>query len=92
MTLKNLRHPILDALGGNTHAIQQLRDARKPVEITHADSRSAGNDRNVLDVDSDQDAIVANIVQGKLPLDPLRTRCRRNSDHRHRSERLGNGE
>ena len=61
---KNLRHPILDALGGNTHAIQQLRDARKPVEITHADSRSAGNDRNVLDVDSDQDAIVANIVQG----------------------------
>ena len=61
---QNLQHPILDALGGNTHAIQQLRDARNPVEITHPDSRSAASDRGVVDLDSAQDAIVANVLAG----------------------------
>jgi hypothetical protein len=61
---KNLNHPIVDALGGNPHAQNVLREGRKPVEITHPDSRSAAHDRGVIDVDSDQDAIVSNIVAG----------------------------
>ena len=61
---KNLQHPILDALGGNDHAIQELRNSRVPVEIVHPDSKPADTDRSIVDSDSEQDAIVQNIVAG----------------------------
>jgi len=61
---QNLHHPIVDALGGNAHAIAQLRSARVPVEITPADSRSADADRHLVDASGEHDAIVANIVAG----------------------------
>ncbi len=61
---KNLQHPIVDALGGNEHAIRELRNARVPVEIVHPDSLPAESDRSIVDTDSDQDAIVRNIVAG----------------------------
>ncbi|MDP4688520.1 MAG: AAA family ATPase, partial [Pontimonas sp.] len=61
---KNLQHPILDALGGNDHAVQELRNSRVPVEIVHPDSKPADTDRSIVDSDSEQDAIVQNIVAG----------------------------
>jgi hypothetical protein len=61
---RNLQHSIVDALGGNTHAMAQLRAARVPVEITHPDSRPASSDRSIVDLDAEQDAIVANILAG----------------------------
>ena len=61
---KNLQHPILDALGGNDHAIQELRNSRVPVEIVNPDSKPAVTDRSIVDSDSEQDAIVQNIVAG----------------------------
>ena len=61
---KNLQHPIVDALGGNDHAIQELRNSRVPVEIVHPDSKPADTDRSIVDSDSEQDAIVQNIVAG----------------------------
>ncbi len=61
---KNLQHPIIDALGGNQNAQATLRDARHPVEITPPDTRSATQDRSILELDGEQDPIVANIVAG----------------------------
>jgi hypothetical protein len=61
---KNLQHPILDALGGNEHAITELRNSRVPIEIVHPDSTPADSDRSIVDFDSEQDAIVQNIVAG----------------------------
>ena len=61
---KNLQHPILDALGGNTNAIENLRTARVPVEVSHPDSRPADTDRLIVESDSEQDAIVHSIVAG----------------------------
>jgi len=60
----HLQHPIVDALGGNTHALATLRDSRVPVEITAADSRSPGQDRSVVELEAEQDVIVAHILAG----------------------------
>ena len=61
---KDLQHPIIDALGGNINAIADLRSARVPVEIVHPDSKPAEADRAIVESDSEQDAIVHNIVAG----------------------------
>ena len=61
---KNLQHPILDALGGNEHAVSELRNSRVPIEIVHPDSQPADADRSIVDSDREQDAIVQNIVAG----------------------------
>ena len=61
---KNLQHPILDALGGNEHAISELRNSRVPIEIAHPDSIPADADRSIVDSDSEQDVIVRTIVAG----------------------------
>ena len=62
--VKNLHHPIIDALGGNGNAITELRHARVPVEIVHPDSTPAETDRAIVESDSEQDAIVQNILAG----------------------------
>ena len=61
---KNLQHPILDALGGNEHAVSELRNSRVPIEIVHPDSKPADADRSIVDSDREQDAIVQTIVAG----------------------------
>ena len=61
---KDLDHPILDALGGNSHARETLRASRVPVELTDPDHRAADADRFVVESDPEQDAIVANVVGG----------------------------
>jgi len=60
----NLAHPILDALGGNSHAVEKLRAQRVPVELSDPDHRSADADRLIADADRQQDAVVANVVAG----------------------------
>ena len=65
---KDLAHPILDALGGNTHAIDNLKAQRAPVEISHPDHRSADADRLIVEADAEQDAVVANVVAGNSVL------------------------
>jgi hypothetical protein len=61
---KDLDHPILDALGGNSHARETLRASRVPVELIDPDHRAADADRFVVESDPEQDAIVANVVGG----------------------------
>ncbi len=61
---KDLRHPFLEALGGNESAIATLRDSRVPVEIIPADEKTADADRYVLDADSEAEVVLANILGG----------------------------
>ena len=61
---KNLQHNIVDALGGNPHAVSTLQNSRVPVEVSHPDRRSADTDRYLTDANGEQDAIVANIHAG----------------------------
>lgn len=61
---KDLAHPVLDALGGNAHAVANLRAQRVPVELSDPDYRSADADRLVAEADSEQDAVVANVMAG----------------------------
>jgi hypothetical protein len=61
---KNLDHPILDALGGNSHAREVLRASRVPVELTDPDHRAADADRFVVESDPEQDAVVTTILGG----------------------------
>lgn len=60
----DLAHPILEALGGNSHAVENLRAGRLPVEHSDPDHRSADADRLIVEADSEQDAVVANVVAG----------------------------
>ena len=60
----DLQHPVLDALGGNQNAIEDLRNKRKPVEIIDSDSRATETDRLIVDSDVEQDVIIQNILEG----------------------------
>ena len=60
----DLSHPILDAVGGNPAALQQVRQSRVPVEVPDADRRSPDVDRLIVDADTEQDLIVTHIVAG----------------------------
>lgn len=59
-----LAHPLLEALGGNSHALENLRAGRLPVEHSDPDYRSADADRLIVEADSEQDAVVANVLGG----------------------------
>jgi hypothetical protein len=61
---QDLGHPILDALGGNSHAIEALLANRVPVELSDPDHRSPEADRFIVEADREQDAVVANIQAG----------------------------
>ncbi len=61
---KDLAHPILEALGGNSHAVENLRAGRLPVEHSDPDYRSADADRLIVEADSEQDAVIANVAAG----------------------------
>lgn len=60
----DLSHPILDALGGNPTALEQVRRSRVPVEVPDSDRRSPEADRLIVDADTEQDLIVAHILAG----------------------------
>lgn len=59
-----LSHPLLDAIGGNPAALEEVRQARVPVEVPDADRRSPAVDRLVVDADTEQDLIVTHILAG----------------------------
>ena len=59
-----LSHPILDAIGGNPTAIEQVRQSRAPVEVPDADRRSPEVDRLIVDADTEQDLIVTHVLAG----------------------------
>lgn len=60
----NLSHPILDAIGGNPAAIEEVRQSRVPVEVPDADRRNPEVDRLIVDADTEQDLIVTHILAG----------------------------
>ena len=60
----SLSHPLLDAIGGNPAAIEQVRQSRVPVEVPDADRRSPDVDRLIVDADTEQDLIVTHILAG----------------------------
>ena len=61
---EQLSHPLLDAIGGNPAALQQVRQSRVPVEVPDADRRSPEVDRLIVDADTEQDLIVTHILAG----------------------------
>lgn len=59
-----LSHPLLDAIGGNPAAQEEVRQSRAPVEVPDADRRSPDVDRLIVDADTEQDLIVTHILAG----------------------------
>lgn len=59
-----LAHPVLDAVAGNETAQRALADAVTGVELTGADDRSPQTDSLILDADSEQEQVVAQIAAG----------------------------
>ncbi|GAA3597809.1 hypothetical protein GCM10022198_22550 [Klugiella xanthotipulae] len=60
----NLDHPILDAVAGSEYARRHLSEAFEPVEATPPNNRSPETDRLLLDTDSEQDEVIAQIEAG----------------------------
>nr|WP_204249377.1 AAA family ATPase [Frondihabitans sp. PAMC 28766] len=60
----DLSHPVLDALAGNPTALQQIRSAYRPVTATPQDERSPETDTLLLDADTEQENVVAQITAG----------------------------
>ncbi|WP_165064804.1 AAA family ATPase [Marisediminicola senii] len=61
---ENLDHPILDALAGNANARYAVEEAWAPVKPQHQDLRSPETDILLLDADSEQENVVAQIAAG----------------------------
>jgi hypothetical protein len=60
----DLTHPVLDALAGNPTAAQQIRSSYRPVSATPQDERSPETDTLLLDADTEQETVVAQITAG----------------------------
>lgn len=60
----DLSHPVLDALGGNESAQRMVTDSYAPVDPTPSDERSPQTDALLLDADSEQENVIAQITAG----------------------------
>ena len=59
-----LSHPVLDAVAGSEAARQILEDSFAPVALTPSDDRAPATDGLLLDADSEQENVVAQIAAG----------------------------
>lgn len=59
-----LQHPILDALAGNPGARWSVGESYAPVEPQHPDDRAPETDTLLLDADSEQESVIAQIAAG----------------------------
>ena len=60
----SLEHPVLDALAGNTSARWTIEEGYAPVTGAAADERSPQTDTLLLDADSEQENVIAQIAAG----------------------------
>jgi len=60
----DLEHPVLDALAGNATARWSLEEASAPVEPVDSDHRDPSTDVLLLDADSEQELVIAQIAAG----------------------------
>ncbi|GHD79375.1 hypothetical protein CLV85_0940 [Salinibacterium amurskyense] len=60
----DLKHPILDALAGNTAAAWTIKEGYAPVPALSADERSPQTDNLLLDADAEQENVIAQIEAG----------------------------
>ncbi|MCU1439252.1 MAG: family ATPase [Rhodoglobus sp.] len=58
----DLAHPVLDALAGNTAAEWMIKESYAPVMPVPADERTPQTDSLLLDADSEQEAVIAQIT------------------------------
>ncbi len=61
---RELSHPVLDALAGNTAAKWQLDESYKAVQTVPSDERAPQTDTLLLDADAEQESVVAQITSG----------------------------
>lgn len=61
---KVLDHPVLDALAGSLSARRGVEQSYRPVEPTSQDSRPPSIDSLLLDADSEQEQVIAQIAAG----------------------------
>lgn len=61
---RELEHPVLDALAGNPSAKWTVQEAYAPVEPQHPDQRAPETDTLLLDADSEQEHVIAQIAAG----------------------------
>jgi hypothetical protein len=59
-----LEHPVLDALAGNPSARWTVEESYAPVEPQHPDERAPETDTLLLDADSEQESVIAQIAAG----------------------------
>lgn len=60
----DLEHPVLDALAGNATARWSLEEGSAPVEPIDSDHRDPSTDVLLLDADSEQELVIAQIAAG----------------------------
>jgi len=60
----SLEHPVLDALAGNTSAKWTIEESYAPVVSVPSDERSPQTDSLLLDADSEQENVIAQITAG----------------------------
>jgi len=59
-----LEHPVLDAIAGNTAAKWTVEEAYAPVQSVPSDERAPQTDSLLLDADSEQENVIAQITAG----------------------------
>ena len=59
-----LEHPVLDAVAGNTSAKWTVEEAYAPVQSVPSDERAPQTDSLLLDADSEQENVIAQITAG----------------------------
>jgi hypothetical protein len=60
----SLEHPVLDAIAGNTAAKWTVEEAYSPVQSVPSDERAPQTDSLLLDADSEQENVIAQITAG----------------------------
>ncbi|MGL4339704.1 MAG: AAA family ATPase [Rhodoglobus sp.] len=60
----SLEHPVLDALAGNASARWAIEEGYAPVQSVDSDQRAPQTDGLLLDADSEQENVIAQIVAG----------------------------
>ncbi len=60
----DLNHPVLNALAGNSSARWAVEKSFSPVEPAHPDTREPTTDTLLLDADSEQEHVIAQIAAG----------------------------
>ncbi|PJJ62039.1 DUF4011 domain-containing protein [Compostimonas suwonensis] len=60
----DLEHPVLDALAGNPRSRRRIEESYEPVEWVSQDARPPVTDNLLLDADSEQENVVAQVAAG----------------------------